>query len=75
MSSGAAGRRDGFLTVQMSPLLVAANVYYLVHFPVTVIVLSATFFRDRHGTFVMLRNSRVAVERPNLGAPGWGLTR
>jgi len=41
--------------------LVAANVYYLVHFPVTVIALSATFFRDRHGTFVTLRNSLIAV--------------
>ncbi len=40
---------------------VAANVYYLVHFPVTVAVLVATFLRDRHGVFVRLRNGLIAV--------------
>ena len=38
-----------------------ANVYYLVHFPVTVAVLFGTFLRDRHGSFVLLRDSLIAV--------------
>ncbi len=41
--------------------LVVANFYYLLHFPVTAIVVVAAFLRDRHGAFVVLRNALVAA--------------
>ncbi|MGB5759061.1 MAG: phosphatase PAP2 family protein [Acidimicrobiales bacterium] len=41
--------------------LVVANFYYLMHFPVTAIVLIAAYLRDRHGAFVVLRNALVAA--------------
>ena len=38
-----------------------ANVYYLIHFPLTVGVLLLTYVRDRAGSFVVLRNSMIGV--------------
>lgn len=40
---------------------VAANAYYLVHFPITLMVLVAAFVRDRNHTYVLLRNSLITV--------------
>lgn len=41
--------------------LIAANAYYLVHFPITIIALVVTFLRDRSGSFVALRNGLILV--------------
>lgn len=38
-----------------------ANVYYLVHFPVTIAAVMASFVCDRQRSFVVLRNALVAV--------------
>ncbi len=40
---------------------VAANAYYLVHFPITLLVLAVTFRRDRSWLFRKLRNKLIAV--------------
>lgn len=40
---------------------VAANVYYLVHFPLTIALLSKAFRSDRTRTFLVLRNGLVSV--------------
>lgn len=45
---------------------VAANAYYLIHFPITIIALVATFLRDRDRTFVTLRNSLIGVTGVSL---------
>lgn len=41
--------------------LIAANFYYLVHFPVTVMALVATFLQDRERSYVVLRNGLILV--------------
>jgi membrane-associated phospholipid phosphatase len=40
---------------------VAANLYYLIHFPLTVIVLVAAFLGDRHHTYVAMRDGMIGV--------------
>lgn len=47
--------------VQSPRMFYAANVYYLLHFPITIALLVAAFVRDRHHTFSTLRNALIAV--------------
>lgn len=47
--------------VPSSAAFVAANTYYLLHFPFTLMVLVAAYLRDRDGTYRALRNGLIAV--------------
>lgn len=47
--------------VHWAPILIGANTYYLVHFPLTLMVLAVAYLRDRHVVFVSFRNGLVAV--------------
>lgn len=44
-----------------APVLIGANTYYLVHFPLTLVVLAVAFAKDRNRAFVSFRNCLVAV--------------
>lgn len=44
-----------------APVLIGANTYYLVHFPLTLAVLAVAFAKDRDEAFVSFRNCLVAV--------------
>ncbi|MEM7323704.1 MAG: phosphatase PAP2 family protein [Actinomycetota bacterium] len=44
-----------------APVLIGANTYYLVHFPLTLLVLAVAFAKDRTEAFVSFRNCLVAV--------------
>lgn len=46
--------------VQWPQAFVAANVYYLLHFPITLIVMTAAFVRSRYRVFPVLRNTLIA---------------
>lgn len=47
--------------VRWPAAMIAANYYYLVHFPVTVMALVVTFLRDRDRSYVILRNGLILV--------------
>lgn len=46
-------------TVDWPQVLVAANTYYLLHFPLTLIVMAVAFWRSRTTVFVAMRNSLI----------------
>ena len=52
--------------VHYAPLLVGANTYYLVHFPLTLATLMVAYYRDRDGVFISFRNGLVAVTSAGL---------